>query len=78
MEEPLHATANLLFGTRDCADEFTGTVFFGVGEREVLLELLPVGPSGLFDPNSQTASYARFRNSSSDIDDALREQPMTR
>ena len=50
MEEPLHVTANLLFGTRDRADEFAGAVFFGGGEREVLLELLPVGPFGFVRP----------------------------
>ena len=47
VEESLDVAADLLLGARDGVDEFAGAVFFGVGEGEVLLELLPVGALGL-------------------------------
>ncbi len=42
MEESLDVAPHLLFGARDGVDEFSGAVFFGVGEGEVLLERLPL------------------------------------
>jgi hypothetical protein len=47
MEESLHVPADLLFGPRHRVNEFAGAVLFGVGEGEVLLELLPVRAFGL-------------------------------
>ena len=47
VEQSLDLTAHLLFGARDGVDEFARAVLFGVGEGEVLLELLPLRAFGL-------------------------------
>ncbi len=47
VEESLDVAAHLLLGACDGVDEFTGAVLFGVGEGEVLLELLPLRAFGL-------------------------------